>query len=90
MDIDNLVKALDGDRNAVLKGVLKDLIYTGFVENDDGKIRLNVTLMSDQKGPAYALANWDDYETTSALITHDLRSFECRDLGTLISKLRIA
>jgi hypothetical protein len=90
MNKDNLVKALDGERNPILKSTLKDLIYTGNIEIDNGKIRLNVTLMSDQKVPAYALANWDDYENTSALITHDLHSFECKDLGNLISKLRIA
>jgi hypothetical protein len=85
----NLAKALDGERNKSFKSVLTDLIYSGNLENDNGKIRLISRLASDQTGPAYALANWDQYETTSALITHDLRSFECKDLGSLISKLRI-
>ena len=89
MNKDNLAKALNGDRNQSLKSTLADLIYSGNLEIDNGKIRLVTRLASDQTGPAYALANWDQYETTSALITHDLNSFECKDLGALISKLRI-
>jgi hypothetical protein len=89
MNKDNLAKALDGDRNQSLKSVLADLIYSGNLEIDNGKIRLVTRLASDQTGPAYALANWDQYETTSALVTHDLKSFECKDLGALITKLRI-
>lgn len=78
----------DGDRNRGLKDVLIDLLCGATITIDSGKPGFTTYLMQDQKGPALALANWDGFESCSAKITHDLHSFECWDLGWLVSKLR--
>ena len=86
-----ILRAIEsGQINTSLRARLAELVKSADIfENRNGKIyMLCRPLMESQKGVAYVIANWDQYESTSALITHDLASFEARDLGSLVSKLR--
>jgi len=87
---EDLKKALEGPRNAEIKKLLTYFIdIASTVKNVDGKIQLFAYLMEHDKGIAYVVANWDDYENCNAKITHDLNVFKSWDLGSLISKMRI-
>lgn len=76
--------------NAPFGRILAELItYAYYLENVDYKVQMLTHLGEYDKGKAMALANWDEYENCNAYITHDLGRFSCKNLGNLITKVRL-
>ena len=84
------LRALEGGRNGQLKQIFATLLERGELRRENGRGFFSCALCEHEKGPALAFANcFDRYEHTNALITHDLRSFVCRDVTAVIEKLRL-
>ena len=90
MKKDIFKNALTGSRNLKLKEMLSYMIdISDSIENIDGKIIMNVSLMSFDESTGIGIAAWDNNENCNALVTHDLRQFKVFDLSGLIQKMRI-
>lgn len=59
------------------------------LDSVDGKAQLVIAQLCGLGNIACGIAAWDNYENCNALITHDLNSFKCWDLGALITKIRL-
>ena len=91
MTKETFTKALNGERNRNFKDILIDMIENAdSIENRNGKIEMITRLYPSDQGKAIVLANFDDYENCTALVTHDLSKFFCSNLSELITKLRIS
>jgi hypothetical protein len=89
MDKQVFISALTGYRNSKLKSFLANMINQAQnIQAYNGKIELYTQVSYESKNEAFALATWDQNEFCSALITHDLHSFSCKNLGSMIQKLR--
>lgn len=87
MTIEIVREALkSGERNRNLKDILYNLTFCYNARIDENGL-FDCELPEQMKGVAYALANWDQYENSNVLITHDLSSFHCQ-ISNLITKLR--
>lgn len=85
------LRALEGGRNETLKNIFGRLLERSdnLRIQDDGRWHFRCRLGEADKGPAYAVANFDGFRHCNALITYDLRSFECWDVAAVIETLRI-
>lgn len=69
---------------------LTALIIAGEIESINGKVHLTVRNMTyELQCYALGVTSLDHNEHCSALVTHDLNSFTCNDLGEVISNIRL-
>lgn len=84
------LRALEGGRNERFKAIFAALLERSEPRLENGRWFFSCALCEHEKGPALAFADrFDRFEHTNALITHDLKSFVCRDVTAVIDKLRI-